>query len=59
MPFTAEFKYLIGQEVKIKAIGMTGRVDLMSIGNTGTEYRVVYWNNGERHSAWLYDWELE
>lgn len=54
-----DFAYEIGQEVKVKPIGMIGVVDSLSLDNNGRMYRVVYWNDGDRHSVWMYSWELE
>lgn len=56
---TVEFEYDLGQAVRIKAIDMIGRVDSLSLDNNGHTYRVVYWNDGARCQAWMYDWELE
>lgn len=56
---TLTSKYDIQQTVKIVAIEMTGTIDSISWNATnGTEYRVVYWNNGERNAAWMYEWEI-
>jgi hypothetical protein len=54
-----EFQFEIGQDVKVKPIGMVGVVDSLSLDNNGKQYRVVYWNDGDRKSAWLYGWEIE
>lgn len=56
---TVVFDYDVGNEVKVKPIGMVGRVDSISLDNNGIMYRVVYWNDGARHSVWMYRWELE
>jgi len=55
---TVDFEYEIGQMVKVKAIGMLGSVDSLSLDCNGKQYRVVYWNDGQRHSVWMYGWEL-
>jgi hypothetical protein len=54
-----EFTFDIGQSVKVKPIGMIGVVDSMSLDNNGKQYRVIYWNDSERHSVWMYEWEIE
>lgn len=54
-----QFEYSIGDRVRIKAIDMIGQVDAMSQDVAGLQYRVVYWNDGTRHSTWMNDWELE
>ena len=53
------FDFFIGQQVQVKPIGMLGRVDSLSLDNNGNMYRVVYWNDGTRFSAWMYNWEIE
>lgn len=52
------FDYEIGQEVKVIAIAMTGRVDSLSLDRNGKMYRVVYWNDGARCQSWMYEWEI-
>lgn len=54
-----DFTYEIGQEVKVAPIGMVGRVDSLSLDQNGKQYRVVYWNDGQRCSVWMYEWELK
>ena len=56
---TIEFEYDIGARVKIKTIEMIGHVDSLCLDIMGKQYRVVYWNDGERHSTWMYAWEIE
>ena len=56
---TVQFKYDIGDTVKVRDIGMAGRVDSLSLDSNGELYRVVYWNDGTRNQVWMYDWELE
>ena len=56
---TIEFQYSIGDKVLVKPINMGGVIDSMSIDNRGKQYRVVYWNDGDRFSTWLYAWEIQ
>jgi hypothetical protein len=56
---SVNFKYDLQQTVRVKAIGITGKIDSMLTGVNGEEYRVVYWYNGERKAVWMYDWEIE
>jgi len=56
---TIDFQFDLCQEVRVKPIRMIGVVDSMSLDNNGKQYRVVYWNDGTRHSVWLYAWEIE
>lgn len=53
-----EFTFALSQPVIIEPIGMEGRVDSVSKNLNGEQYRVVYWNDGERKQEWLYAWEL-
>jgi hypothetical protein len=55
---TVEFKFDIGEEVCISAIGMKGRVESLIYDSLGPQYRVVYWNDGARRTDWMYEWEL-
>ena len=38
---------------------MIGHIDSLELDNNGKMYRVIYWFNGERKSAWSYANELE
>ena len=55
---TVDFEYSIGERVIIQAIGMIGVIDCLSFDNLGAQYRVIYWNDGSRCSAFLYPWEI-
>jgi len=55
---TVEFEYGIGEQVKIMAIEMLGRVQSLRIDIDGKTYWVVYWNDGQRHAEWLNEWEI-
>ena len=59
MARTVKFVHDIADEVHINAINVLGRVDSMSIDQNGIMYRVVYWDDGQRYSQWMYDWELK
>ena len=54
-----EFDFALADEVKVVPIGMIGRVDSVSCDNNGPMYRIVYWNEGNRYSTWVYSWEIE
>jgi hypothetical protein len=56
---TVEFEYDIGQEVKIIPTGIRGNIDSLTLDNMGKQYRVVYWNDGQRYSVWMYLWEIK
>jgi hypothetical protein len=53
-----EFRYDIGSEVRIDAINALGKVDGLTLDNSGPMYRVVYWDGGVRNVPWLYAWEI-
>ena len=52
-----EFSHDLGDTVQTP-IGMMGKVDSLSVDNNGLMYRVVYWNDGQRYSTWMYEWEF-
>ena len=54
-----KFKYILQTPVKIKSIGITGKIDAQMNSILGQEFRVVYWYNGERKAVWMYEWEIE
>jgi len=56
---TVNYKYDIGERVRIIDVEAFGRVDSLSTDIRGELYRVVFWMNGNRQNAWMYDWELE
>ena len=37
---------------------MKGFIEEISIGSNGTSYRTSYWNNGERYSVWVNEYEI-
>ena len=49
---TVNFKYNIGDTVKVLDIAMMGRVDSLALDTNGEMYRVVFWNNGDRNQIW-------
>lgn len=60
---TIEFKFYVGQSVKIKALGRPGTVLACAYrgrlsGLDFIEYRVVYWD-GTRKDEWLLETEIE
>ena len=56
---TYEFRFDIGAKVRVKELGRPGVVDSLMVDGMGLQYRVTYWDNGERKSAWVYAEELE
>lgn len=53
-----ESKFDIGQSVTVIAVKMAGHVDSILWDSCGTQYRVVYWNDGKREAVWMYEWEI-
>jgi hypothetical protein len=53
-----EFAHDIGDPVVVEAVGMAGRVEALLRDADGAQFCVIYWNDGSRHSVWLYEWEL-
>jgi len=56
---TVEFKFSVGQKVKVIDIGMLGHVDALLFENNTTLYRVIYWNDGIRYQTFMYEYEIE
>jgi hypothetical protein len=54
-----KFSYSVGDRVMVKEIQRPARVEILQVDTNGTMYRVTYWDNSKRESAWLYDDELE
>ena len=53
-----EFAHSISDSVKIDAINIIGRITALTLDKEGPSYCVAYWNDGQRYSAWLFDWEI-
>ena len=51
-------EYEIGQEVSIKAISTIGRISAFFYGETGLQYQIVYFIDGERKTLYFYSSEL-
>lgn len=56
---TRQFKFNLGERIRIKELDRPGIVDALGVFDCGVEYRVVYWNDGKRESVWVYAWEIE
>lgn len=54
-----EFHHPIGAHVKIVETDHPGIVTGLLMDSLGDQYRVVWWNNGERKQEWLYSYEIE
>lgn len=58
-PINYCFEYDLRQRVTIVELDRPGIVDAIGVFDSGVQYRIVYWNNGERKSEWMYPIELE
>jgi hypothetical protein len=56
---TLEAEHNLRDEIMIKAIQMKGTIDSISWDISGLQYRVVYWNDSQRYSTWMYSHEIE
>lgn len=56
----AMFAFSLGQEVRIRALGLSGTV-MARMDRAGDifEFRVIWWSDGKRNDEWLYENELE
>lgn len=59
MPRTEIFKFDIGDPVIIREIQRPGKVEALTIDYLGPQYRVTFWDNGDRKSIWLTVEEIE
>lgn len=53
-----DFKYGIKDEVTIKALKVRGMVVGLYYGETGNQYQVSYFLNGEKKTIYLYEEDL-
>ena len=53
------FKFNLEDKVLIREVQRPGMVEALTIDFLGPQYRVVYWDNSERKTAWLKADELE
>jgi len=54
-----EFEYGIGDNVLLLDIEVGGVVDSLIHDCLGNMYRVAYWYNGTRNTAWVYKDEIK
>ena len=58
--FIVEYKFLIGQCVKLKALGLQGVVmGVATKSDLVHTYYTYWWADGQRFDEWLFDFELE
>lgn len=49
----------LNESVVVKQLGIIGIVTGILCENAGTQYRVVFWTNGERRQEWLFPVEID
>lgn len=52
------FKFDLNQQVLVKDILRPGVVDSLIVDSLGEQYRVTFWDNGDRKSFWLRENEI-
>ena len=56
---TEQFKFDLKDRVIIREIQRPGVVEALMIDFLGPQYRVIYWDNSKRETAWLCADELD
>ena len=51
--------FVVSQEVTIIGLDIHGRIEEISIGYFGINYRIGYWNNGEKYSTFVSEYEIK
>lgn len=55
---TESFAFDLNARVLVREVQRPGRVDALMVDYLGVQYRVSYWDNGDRRSVWLLADEL-
>ena len=53
------FKFNLNDRVMVREVQRPGKVDALMVDYLSVQYRVSYWDNSERKSAWLNADELD
>lgn len=56
---TITYAHSLGAKVTIVETEHPAIVTGLLTDSCGSQYRVVWWNNGERKQDWLYEYELK
>lgn len=56
---TEHFRFDLRDKVLVREVQRPGVVESLMIDFLGVQYRVAYWDNGDRKTVWLSDDELE
>jgi hypothetical protein len=54
-----DFAHAIGAKVLLLEINRPAIVTACMVEADGKQYRVVYWNDGQRKCEWVHDFEIE
>ena len=54
-----DVKFDLFSNVRLKEIDRPGFVEEINISINGLSYRLAWWNNGERYSTWVNEFEIE
>jgi hypothetical protein len=56
---TRSFVFALNEKVTLLDIKRPGVVTGISLDCLGIQYRVVYWNDSQRRTEWVFEWEIE
>ena len=59
MTMMAEFKFKLGQKVRIKELEHTGTIRQCLIIAQGIQYEVRYFDRGDAKTVWFYEDEID
>lgn len=55
---TQSFAFTLNERVMLLEIRRPGVITGINIDSLGVQYRVVYWNDSQRRTEWVYEWEI-
>ena len=53
-----DFTFSCGESVKLRAIDRPALVTGLLSDTEGKQYRCVWWEQGQRYNAWLFEYEI-
>jgi lipocalin len=59
MPTIHTFEFALRDQVSIKELNRPATIEAMSLDSMGPQYRVAFWADGNRKTAWVYAFEIE
>ena len=57
--YKVNFKFSIKSDIKIKKLNVSGFIIGLYFGETGRQYQISYFINGEKKSTYFYEEEIE